>query len=127
MRGRRVVSRHVGAVLLLGACAASACDPGDGSDGGIDRSDFVAAYVDLRQAVLRDSVDEARRDSILAVHGVTADEMRDYIERHADDPAALADTWREVIDNTAARDSAAAARDSAAAAPDPASATPATP
>lgn len=117
----------MGTTLLLAACAATACDPGAGSDGGLDRSDFVAAYVDLRQALLRDSLDEERRDSILAAHGVTADGMRDYVERHADDPAALADAWREVIDSTAARDSAAAARDSAAAAADRPSTAPATP
>lgn len=99
---------------------AAGCGQADGGDAPMDRSTYVAAYVDLREAVmLDDSLGEQERDSILALHGISADEMRAYIERHAHDPAALADTWREVMDSIAARDSVAAhdslaARDSAA-------------
>lgn len=94
----------IAALLVIGA----ACDEGADA-GGMDRSEFVAAFVDLREATVLGTLDSARRDSILAAHEVTEVDLRAYIEAHSDDPDALAETWREVLDSIAARDSAAAA------------------
>ena len=96
-------------VPVLAFCAgglAAACDDSGASEG-IDEDTFVATYVDLRSAVVADSLDAAVRDSILAAHDVTAADLRGYVERRAMDPDALAETWRAILDTVAARDSAA--------------------
>lgn len=110
--------RPARAVLLLLAFspAWAACD--DDEPDGIDRSDFVAAFVDLRAATVQGTLDSLVRDSILDAHGLTEADLRAYIQARSDDPDALSETWREVLDSIAARDSAAALPDSAAATPD---------
>ncbi|HEX6588512.1 MAG TPA: hypothetical protein VF039_05770 [Longimicrobiales bacterium] len=116
--------RRVRALLpaLLLATAAGAC--GEPAEDGIGREDFVATFVDLREAAVRGTLDDAARDSILAAHDATEAELRAYIEARRADPEALADTWRVVLDSIVARDSVAAARDSVAAAGDSAAASP---
>lgn len=103
--------------LLALIAVAYGCDDGAGQ-GGIGRSEFVRAFVDLREATVRGTLDSVRLDSILTEHGVTEAELRAYVEAHSADPDALAATWREVLDSVAARDSAAAAPDSVSAQPD---------
>ena len=114
--------RRATLVALLALGGGAACDAS--AEEGMARGDFVATYIDLRRATVAGELDAATRDSILAAHGTSEEELRAYVERHADDPEAIADTWREIVDRTAARDSVAAAdtaavvSDSAAAEPD---------
>ncbi len=107
----------LGGLAALFACTAACGDSGD--PGGIEQSEFVATFLDLREATIRARLDSTRRDSILAEHEVTEAQLRAYIEARSKDPNALAETWREVLDSIAARDSAAAAPpDTASAEPD---------
>jgi hypothetical protein len=109
------VTRAAAVVAMIALLAD--CD-GGAERGGIERAEFVATFVDLREATVRGTLDSASRDSILAAHGVTEAELRAYVEARSDDPDALAETWREVLDSVAARDSAAAPPDSNSAQPD---------
>ena len=102
----------VALVALLAGCG------GDAERGGIERAEFVATFVDLREATVRGTLDSASRDSILGAHDVTEAELRAYVEARSDDPEALAETWRAVLDSVAARDSAAAPPDTTSAQPD---------
>ena len=102
---------------LLVACAIVAgC--GGGETDGLERSEFVAAFLDLREASVRGTLDSTSLDSILGAHDVTEAELRAYVAARSDDPDALAETWREVLDSIAARDSAAAPVDSVSVQPD---------
>lgn len=88
------------ALTSLAGCGGEAEQPP------IDRETFVSTYVALRRAMVADTLEAGTRDSILAAHEVTADELRAWIEVQADDPEALAEVWREVLDSlTAAPDS----------------------
>jgi hypothetical protein len=102
--------------LLLAAALLVACQDSD-ADNGIDRSRFVATYVDLRRATNARALDDATRDSILEAHGTTEAELRAYVELRANDPEAIADTWREIMDSIAAGDSIVAQKDTLRAGP----------
>ena len=92
------------AVPLLGALLlASACERPATYDG-LEREEFVATYVDLRRATVAGELDEQTRDSILEAHGTTEEALRDYVEQRAEDPEAIADTWREINERISARD-----------------------
>ena len=80
---------------------------GGAEEQGIDRDRFVRAYLDLREATLAAPFDSTTRDSILAEHDVTADEMRAFISAHVNDPDAIARAWQDVMDSAAARDTTA--------------------
>lgn len=98
-------------VALALIALAPACEATSGEDG-MGRSEFVATYVALRRATVQGELDEATRDSILEAHGTTQEALRDYIEQRADDPEAIADTWREIMDSIASRDTLTAQPDS---------------
>lgn len=99
MRGRRPL------VAALCACVMFACDEPEPQTG-IGRDAFVRAYLDLRAATVAGTLDAATRDSILTAHDISEDEMQAFIEGRADDPEALAQIWRDVMDSIAARDAA---------------------
>lgn len=90
----------------------TACTEPSAEAVGIERERFVAVYIDLRDAMVDGAADSAGRDSVLAAHGVTRDELRAYVDAYADDPAALAETWREIMDSVAARDTTRTTDDS---------------
>ncbi len=98
-------------VLVVTLCMTAACESSAGAEG-MDRSEFVSTSVALRRATVAGELDGTMRDSILEAHGTTEAELRDYIEQRADDPEAIADTWREIMDSIAARDSLTADNDS---------------
>lgn len=99
MRGGRAL------VAALCAFAFVGCDEPE-PHAGIDRDTFVRVYLDLRAATVAGTLDAAARDSILAAHDVGEEDMQAFIEGRAADPDALAQTWRDVMDSIAARDSA---------------------
>ena len=93
--------------LLATGFVAAACE--QRTDAEIEgRATFVATYIDLRRATVAGTLDDGVRDSILRAHGTTEEELRAYVEQHAEDPATLSDTWREIMDSLTARDSVAA-------------------
>ena len=92
----------LGALLLVSACERPA------SYDGLEREEFVATYVDLRRATVAGELDAQTRDSILEAHGTTEEALRDYIEQRAEDPEAIAETWREINERITARDTMSA-------------------
>jgi hypothetical protein len=84
--------RRICAVLLLSA----ACR---GDDGAIDRQVFVDTYVDLRTAALANPGGQIRpeqRDSVLALHGVTEEQLLRFAEVHGPDVEYMSAVWGEV-------------------------------
>jgi hypothetical protein len=86
-------------VILL-ALVATACDPGFPTSEGearIDRETFVETYVDLRLAARSHGVlTEADRDRVLVEHGVTEEDLREFIEVHGRNVPYMNRVWSEV-------------------------------
>jgi hypothetical protein len=88
-----------GLALLLGACDPQA-DPAAEGEAGLSEARFIAVVVDLRTAA-RDVAESdsasalfaAARDSILAAHDVTGEELRDFVHRTAGDVARMDAVW----------------------------------
>ena len=89
-------------LVVAVALAASAGCADVAEEEGMGRDEFVSTYLDLRRATVDGRLDEAVRDSILDAHGTTDEEMRAYVDARADDPDAIAQTWREITDSIAA-------------------------
>ena len=111
LHGTRMPNRFAGRVcailaLAVGVSAPTACGPEAAEDEavGIETERFVATYVDLRMATLRAGVDQLplhRRDSILDAHGVTQEDLLEYVEingRNAQFMQAVWDTIEDRID-----------------------------
>lgn len=94
-RGLRIGATVVG----LAATAACGSPPTpDEAEGGLHRETFIATYVDLRVAALRNEgvMDPRLKESVLANHEVTDEELVDFAERHGRDVAFMRDVWNEV-------------------------------
>ncbi len=90
------------AVLAL-VLLCSGCSEGGASSGIegelIDREVFVAVYVDLRIDTLDNPgrrVDDAERDSVLVRHGVTEEQLFQFVEVHGTDVEYMRDLWADV-------------------------------
>lgn len=86
-------------VLLVGLASAPGCVGPSGEDEAtLDRSVFVATYVDLRVAALESegALDVDRKRAILSEHGVTEDELVEFAEVHGPDAPFMRDVWNEV-------------------------------
>ncbi len=60
---------------------------------------FVDVYVGLRTAELRAAdavITEAKRDSVLAAHGVTEEDLLDFAERYGDNVTFMEGVWTAV-------------------------------
>ena len=71
-----------------------------------ERESFINAYVDLRVSSLNmqtSEIGEAARDSLLAVHDMTEDELLDFVDRHGTDVAFMRDVWNDIETRIAAR------------------------
>ena len=81
---------------LCWSCGSGATDVPEDTAG---RDAFIGAYLDLRTAALEsgtaDFGDEAR-DSILAVHDVTGQDLLDFIDIHGEDVEFMNDLWAEL-------------------------------
>ena len=65
----------------------------------MDRQVFVDTYVDLRTAALANPGGQIRpeqRDSVLARHGVTEDDLVNFAEVHGRNVEYMAEVWGEV-------------------------------
>ncbi len=84
--------------MLLGA--AVGCSGPSGIEGDIpDREAFMAVYVDLRLAAMRNLPQEihpSERDSILEAHGVTADDLVAFPDLHGRDIRYMTELWAEI-------------------------------
>lgn len=89
-------------VVLALAAGGAACDPGFPTSEGtppIDRETFIDTYVALRTEAMRwegTRVPAAERDRILAEKGVTAEDLRGFIEVHGRNVPYMSLVWAEV-------------------------------
>lgn len=100
----RGLHRALGVPLLTLALTISACG---GSEEGaspppeiIARETFIAAYVDLRMAALRDTagISTVERERILRSHGISPEELLRFAEVYGEDPGALQEVWSDIQD-----------------------------
>jgi hypothetical protein len=63
------------------------------------REGFIATFLDLRAATVNSGsadIEDAVRDSILNLHGVTGQDLVDFVETHGEDVEFMSDLWTEV-------------------------------
>lgn len=93
--------------LLLTICVAGAFSLvgwacGNGSDQGTEaltREGFIDTYVELRVAALRhegDGISDSARTVILERHGVTEEQLLDYVDARGGDLDFMRDLWNEI-------------------------------
>ncbi len=84
------------AVTLCWSCRGGTTEVAEDTAG---REAFIGAYLDLRTAALlsgtTDLGDEVR-DSILAAHDVTGQDLIDFIDLHGEDIEFMRDLWTEL-------------------------------
>jgi hypothetical protein len=86
----------------LAALATAACRPGPAeapATSTLDREVFIATYVDLRSAAVREGhsvMDADRRREILEAHGVAEAELLAFAEAHGEDVSYMQGVWDEV-------------------------------
>jgi len=83
------------ALIVCWSCSGNTTDVADDTDG---REAFMGAYVDLRLAALSSGTTllGSVRDSILAVYGVTGDELLEFVDTHGEDVEFMRDLWAEI-------------------------------
>jgi len=91
----------VGLAVVAGLIGSSACggpSPDQGIDDGLGKDAFIAAYVDLRLAALRNggTIDMRLRETVLSNHGVTEDDLLAFAEAHGRDVSFMSEVWQEV-------------------------------
>lgn len=82
-------------LFLIGACGPDGPPP----PATIPSETFVDVYVDLRASVLvgdNDEIDPEERDAILEHHGVTAEDLRLFVEVHGEDVSFMRAVWDQV-------------------------------
>lgn len=111
LRGRPAAWWLAAAVLTLVVGGCNAVDP-TSRDAELTRDQFVDVIVALREAE-REVVQEApadslqprfiqRREEILAEHGVTADDLREFVARHQGRPSVMAGVWERIAERLGA-------------------------
>ena len=92
-------SRAILLPLLLGASLLAVSGCGDGGRTRVSRETFVDVYVELRRAALRSPasvVTPEAKDSVLARHEVTEEDLLEFAEVHGPDVEYMAELWAEV-------------------------------
>lgn len=82
-------------VVALTACGGDTSGP----SAGIDAETFIATYVDLRSTALsagESLISDAERTQALARHGVSEDDLTQFIEMHGEDVELMRDIWDEI-------------------------------
>ncbi len=106
---RPPVSIPVLAMALGLATVLLACEPDIPSSEGeapVDRGTFIEAYVELRLEALKwdgGRLPEEERDRILRELGVSADDLRAFVQVHGRNVPFMADVWTEVEERMARR------------------------
>ena len=93
-RSRVIVSLVT--LTLSWSCGGGATDVPEMVEG---REAFVGAYLDLRMSAVNSGssvIEDGVRDSILALHGVTEQDLLDFIETHGEDVEFMRDLWTEL-------------------------------
>jgi hypothetical protein len=84
------------ALTLCWSCSGGTTDV---SEDTVGRETFIRGYVDLRAAAL--SLEETDtglevRDSILAAHGVTGEDLLEFVDTHGERVEFMSEIWSEV-------------------------------
>ena len=93
-------------VLALTVCWSCSGDATDVPEDTVAREVFIGAYLDLRVAVLSSGTTEIGgdvRDSILAVYGVTGEELLEFIDTYGENVEFMRDLWTEIEGQLAER------------------------
>lgn len=82
-------------VILAAAIALAGCAAGEM---GMSDSTYVGAMADLQrlERTARDSASQTQRDSIMAVYGVTPEELEEVGEWLSQRPEEAAQLWRQI-------------------------------
>ncbi|MDE2803810.1 MAG: hypothetical protein OXN18_01555, partial [Gemmatimonadota bacterium] len=91
--------RATGRAFLVSGAAVLAAGCGTAPEEVMTWQEFVDVYVGLRTAELRASdpvIAEARRDSVLAAHGVTEEDLLVFAERYGDNVTFMEGVWGAV-------------------------------
>ena len=86
-------------VIALTVCSSCSGDATDVPEDTVAREVFIGAYLDLRVAVLSSGTTEIGgdvRDSILAVYGVTGEELLEFIDTYGENVEFISDLWTEI-------------------------------
>lgn len=86
-------------VIALTVCWSCSADPTDVAENTVARDVFIGAYLDLRVAALRSGTTEIEgdvRDSILAVYGVTGEELLEFVDTYGENVEFISDLWTEI-------------------------------
>lgn len=106
---RAIVKRRGVLLIVLAVGAAPGCgrEP-QAVDGTIPRERFVEVSVALRQIDADSATVDSVRAEVLARHGVTAEQLRDFVHAHGERPAELAAIWDEIARRLQEAEAAAA-------------------
>jgi hypothetical protein len=109
--------------LVLAGCGGS--HPADSPRQPIEKDRFIEAYIELRHAAVEvgqaaDSVPafEARKREILERHGISGQDLIDYIEAHSSDLSEMTAVW-DTIHRRLGRPDTTASRRGVEIAPEP--------
>jgi signal transduction histidine kinase len=87
-------------LMLMAAAGCGLTDPRAANGAGeLSRDNFTAAYVALRRAQLQNPTPaafEAAKRQILEQHGVSEDDMMDFVQRHSRDVQYMAELWESL-------------------------------
>ena len=84
-------------LVVASGCGSETAPEGDVVT--IDRETFISTYVDLRVAALSaegDTITAEQRATILADHGVAADDLMEFAEVHGEEVFYMREVWNEV-------------------------------
>jgi hypothetical protein len=86
------------AAALAGSLACGSPPPDQGQPGVIGKEAFISAFVDLREAARRNggTIDTRVRETVLANHEVTEEDLLGFAEAHGRDVSYMNDVWQEV-------------------------------
>jgi hypothetical protein len=86
-------------VIALTVCWSCSGDATDIPEDTVAREVFIGAYLDLRVAALSSGTTEIGgdvRDSILAVYGVTGQELLEFVDTYGENVEFMGDLWTEI-------------------------------
>ena len=86
-------------VIALTVCWSCSGDATDVTEDTVAREGFIGAYLDLRVAALSSGTTEIGgdvRDSILAVYGVTGEELLEFVDTYGENVEFMRDLWTEI-------------------------------
>lgn len=96
-------------IILLLTSTLSGCDmgfPGSEGEAELDRDTFVETYVELRVAAAGwegAQLPEEERDRILESQGVSADQLREFVQVHGRNVPFMNEIWNEVSQEVTTR------------------------